>query len=259
MSKKCTVCGSELNDDDVVCTNCGAKQESAPAASSSSNSGISEKAKKFAGKTEDAAKNYIKKAQKDPKVLAVGIGAVAIVLVLLILIISLIAGSGAYKKAIGNYIDATFRGKENKIEKCAPDEYWDYIKENSDIKISDVTKNYKDEYYEDLVDALEEEYGSNLKFNYKITDKDEVSEKILDEIKDSLKANYDIQRKKVTKAYELEIEIKIKGKDDDDTNDAEMIVAKIDGKWYALTPDYDFAIEFLTRSIANAPKEPSDN
>ena len=66
-----------------------------------------------------------------------------------------------------------------------------------------------------------------------VTDeKEKMDEDDLDDLKDMLKENYGIAKKSVKKALEVEVEATIKGKDDEDTQEQDMIIVKIDNKWY---------------------------
>ncbi len=219
MSKKCTACGFELKDDDVFCTSCGAKQDAAPAGAPNV--------------AADPINSYVEKAKKNPLLLIIPAAAILLFVIILIAIIVAVFAGGAYKKPLNTYEDVFFSGKADRIEKLAPEEYWDYIEEKYDITVKDVIKYYEDEeYFEKTLDALEEDCGKNIKVKYKVEEKDELTDKELDSIKEALKAKYDIPRKNVTKAYELDVEWTVKGKDDEKDDEQKMTVVKIDGKWY---------------------------
>ena len=90
------------------------------------------------------------------------------------------------------------------------------------------------EFVEEMLDSMEEEFGKNVKVTYKVTDEDELDKDDLKELKDYLKEEYDVSKKDVKKAYELELEMKIKGSEDDDEDETDLVVVQIGKKWYPM-------------------------
>ena len=208
----CQKCGQPIEETVNNCPYCGAPNAANPNPKKSNVSDIVSKAKTL-----------------NKKNVAIFAGAIAAVVLLIIIISSL--ASGGYKKALKNYVDVIWNGKANKIEKLAPEEYWEFYEERYDKDIDDVIDDYEDTF-DDKMDYYEDEYGKNVKFKYTITDKDELDEDDLKDLKDRLKNDYDIPRKSVTKAFEVEYDYVIKGKEDEYEGEGEVIIAKIDGKWY---------------------------
>ncbi len=206
--KNCTNCGAQMADDATFCANCGTavQAEVIPAAPAAAQ----------------------KPALDIKKLLPIGIGAVALIIV--IALIAGIAGSG-YKNPV-KYYEQMLNGNFKNIEKIIPEKAIEESEE--DIDFDDLVEEAEEEY-ELYLEELEEDYGDNVKIDIKITDKDVLKEKKLNNIRDGLKDNYDIPKKSVTKAYKLELELSIKGSDDEETDDLDVIVAKIDGKWYMVT------------------------
>ena len=168
--------------------------------------------------------------KENPKNLAILGGAVAVLIAVIILLANLL--TPGWQRAVENYVDVSFKGKANKIEKLAPKEYWEYLEdEDEDFDLKDAIEEYEDEY-EDMMDDLEDEYGKNIKVKCKIEDKDKLSGKEISKIAEALKEKYDIKKKSVKKGYEVDVELTIKGSDDKDDDDATLTVVKIGGKWY---------------------------
>ena len=206
MSKFCANCGAQQPDEANVCGNCGSAMASENAVNNT-----------------DVVSTLKSKAP-------ILVAAVAVLLVVIILIVAL--SGGGYKSAVKNMIDVQFKGKANKIEKLAPEEYWQYLEDEADFDMDDHIEDYE-ESWEDRQDYYEDEFGKNFKVKYKITDKDELSDKKLDELADSLNENYEIKRKDVKKAYKLDVELTIKGSEDEDDGELEdLLVVKIGGDWY---------------------------
>lgn len=203
--KNCEICGAQIPDEVEICPACGNELNDDTEV-------VIEDNKFF-----NLKKHY-------PLICA----AVAVVLVI-VLIISLIS-NGGYKSAINNYI-GLFEGKSSKIEKIAPEEYWDYYEEQYDKSVKDIVKLYEDSW-ESREEELEEEYGKHIKISYDITDKEELDKNDLRDLATKLKDKWGIKKKNIKEAYELEIELKIKGSEDEDIQDLSCIAVKINGSWY---------------------------
>lgn len=224
MSKFCQNCGAEMEEDAVFCTNCGTKEQQIETPS--------EEVSVETNAVNQFVDSAVEKVKANPKLLAFGGAAVVAVLAIVIILTTLFGGG--YKKAIDNFVDVSFKGKVNKIEKLAPKEYWEYLEEEEDFDIDEAIEEYEDEF-DDNIDELEDEYGKNIKVKYKITDKDKLSDKKIDKIAEALKDKYDIKKKSVKAGYEVDVELTIKGSEDDDENDATLTVIKIGGSWYIVS------------------------
>ncbi|PWM23171.1 MAG: hypothetical protein DBX53_02435 [Clostridiales bacterium] len=135
------------------------------------------------------------------------------------------------EKALDNYISVVCNGKVNKLEKLAPAEYWEYLEDENDVSMKDAEEQME-ELNKTLIRGLEDEYGDNIKVSYKILEKDDASSSDLDEMKDYIKSNYDIPKKSVTDAVELEVELTVRGDDDEETTESTFYAVKVGGDWY---------------------------
>lgn len=225
MSKFCKNCGAELNDDAAFCGRCGTQAESCTSCSccdACQTSPAPADTNGFAGKINQFIDQLKKKDKKALGILA-GIAAALILIFVLVLCLS----GGGPENALDTYFDVMYRGKISKVEKIAPEKYWKSLDEDMD-EIEDNMKTL----YKMRIRGLEDEYGDNIKISYKITDKDEVTKNTLNEMKDNIKSKYDIPKKTVTDACELEIELTIKGDEDKETREGSFFVVKVDGDWY---------------------------
>lgn len=179
-------------------------------------------------KAADFGKNYMEEAKKDKKKLIIPIVAGVAVIALLIVLFSALFGGG-YKTALNNYYKKYLIGKatQSTIKNMYPDEYWD----ENDIDPEDIWESYE-EYSDDMVDSLEDEYGKNLRVTYKITDKDKMDKDDLKDLASELHEEWGVKKKSVKQAYELELEVTIKGSEDEETDDMDVVVVKIGSKWY---------------------------
>ena len=245
MSKFCTNCGEALSDDAAFCVKCGTRvgeqsvqsaQEPSDSASASSSCDTCESAQceqkapaetnGFAGKVNAFV---AKLKNKDKK--AIGITAGIVVVLILIVVLVICLGGGGPEKALDNYISVLYNGKVNKLEKLAPAEYWEYLEDESDVSMKDVEEQME-ELNKTLIRGLEDEYGDNIKVSYKILEKDDASSSDLDEMKDYIKSNYDIPKKSVRDAVELEVELTVRGDDDEETTESTFYAVKVGGDWY---------------------------
>ncbi len=234
MSKFCTNCGAPIEDDIVFCTNCGAKNEELEAPAEQV-----EQQEVIAAEETPAKKNFIEKAidwvkANTLKTIIIA-GAAIVVLVLAIILL----GGKPYQSAVNNY-QAVLNGKASKLEKMAPKEYWEYMEdENEDFDIDEV-KDQFEENYETSLEFLEEKYGDNIRIKIKVTDEKKLKDKKVKDLADALNEKYDIKKKSVKQAYELELEMTIKGSDDEDDSERELYAVKIGSKWYLVTSSGDF-------------------
>ncbi len=226
MSKFCGNCGTELQDDAVVCSNCGVNlapkaEEAAPAADTTP-------ADVAVAAVKKGATVFIDKCKSDKKFLGIVLGAVAGV-VALIVVLCLIFGGG-YEKAIDRYVDANYYGDYDACLELIPDDMLDKMLDSMDITKKEFKEQFKEEW-EDKKDRLEDEFGKDIKVSYKVTDEDKIDKDDLDEIKDGLK-EMGISKKSITEGYEIEVEFTIEGDDDEDTEEETFNALKIDGEWY---------------------------
>ena len=227
----CNNCGTENLDGARFCVGCGAELGAAPVYQEPAYQEpvYQEAPQEFYAPQEDAFAPEAPKENKLKKLLPMIIGgAAAIVLIVVLCVVFL---GGGYKKPLDNYMKIlNGKGSEATIEACMPKEFWEEAEDELDVTPGDLYDQL-DENYDDLIEELEEEFGDNIKFSYKVTDKDELSKKKLDDLKDTYK-EIGLSKKDITKAYKLEVELTIKGSDDTDSEDLDVVVFKYKGKWY---------------------------
>lgn len=224
MSKFCGNCGTELPDEAVVCSNCGCNL--APVAAQPD---VATPGENAVAAVKDKTNEIIGKVKTDSKfrnlIITIAGGVVAAV-VLIVVLVSVFAGG--YKKAIDNYIDNVYYGEYNAYKACYPEEVWKSFDDDETDKTT-----YK-EKFKTTKEKYKRLYGSDLEVDYKITDKEKMDEDDLDIIRDRLKSSYDIPKKSVTAAYEVEVKFLIEGDDDREKFEKDITLIKIDGDWYRL-------------------------
>ena len=224
MSKFCRQCGAQLEDDAVKCEACGAEIKPAEEA-------VQQPAEAEASGAENS--ENAAPAAPAPKKLStrnIAIIAAAAVVVIVVLIVALTAGGG-YKSAINNYIDVMIKGQVNKLDKLAPQAYWDYYEDTYDMDIDDLERDAED-VVDTVIDLLEDEYGDNVRVSYKVTKEDKLTDSKLNEIREGVNDRYELARKSVTEGYDIDADITVKGDDDEMTSETSAYIVKIDGGWY---------------------------
>jgi len=271
MSKFCKNCGTELADEAVFCKDCGTKvedviQETAPAseqvetaapADESANCECAEcNADCETQATEHAKESGVagvvngfiaKLKNKDKNTLLITAGVLLSVIVLFVLAIAL--SGGGYEDAVDNYMKVSFKGKASLIEDLAPEAYWEYVEDKEDLKLDEIEEIYEEDAFDAMMKLLEAMVGDDVSVSYDIKDTDELSESKLDKIKDTLKETYDIPRKDVGDAIEIEIETVIEGDDEEEEDEMTMYAVEIDGDWYLCTASGRFMAEEIVSTV----------
>lgn len=263
MSKFCKNCGTELADEAAFCKDCGtrveeAQQEAAPAEESTACECACAdcKADCDAQAAEDTNESGVagvvngfiaKLKNKDKNTLLITGGVLLGVIVLFVLAIAL--SGGGYEDAVDNYMKVAFKGKASLIEDLAPEAYWEYVEEQDDLKLDEIEEIYEEDAYDTMMKVLEAMVGDDVSVSYDIKDTDELSESKLDKIKDTLKERYDIPRKDVEDAIEIEIEAVIEGDKDEEEDEMTLYAVEIDGDWYACTESGRFMAEEIVSTV----------
>jgi hypothetical protein len=154
-----------------------------------------------------------------------------------------------YMSAVVNVFDVNFMGEisEKKVEKLAPQEYWEYLEEERNLELKDVVERYE-EVWEDKKEDYAQEYGDVWRVAYEVTSEMETSDSKLEKIADELHDKYDIAQSSVKSGYDMNIEMEIIGSEDDECQEFDFTVVKIDKKWYVLycyTDDGEFYADFV--------------
>lgn len=199
----CNQCGIEMGNESF-CPNCGA---SAPAQQQGGNN----------------------------KVAIIAIAAViviAVVLIFALVVPNLGGGKSNAKKLLENYTDAIVEEDPELYLSLYPETYIEYLEDEMvDWYGYDDAEEYAEEYIGDYLDELEDGYGRDLKFSFKIVECEEVDKDDLEDLEEEMEELFG-DSEKVEKAYEVEFEYTIEGDDDDDEDDGDMVIIKIDGEWY---------------------------
>ncbi|MDE6426097.1 MAG: hypothetical protein K2K89_08175 [Ruminococcus sp.] len=164
--------------------------------------------------------------QKRKNKFIVPVAAAAVVVVAVIGVSSL---SGGYKKPVKDYVKAVNNCDMAKMLSVAvPESKMKELKKEAKDSIIDYDAflDKMDDALEKAIEELEDDYGKNVKFSIKITDKEKVKGDDLNELKEEYENEFDAE---IKKAYKINAEITIKGKDDKKTEDTSLYVVKVKG------------------------------
>lgn len=207
----CNQCGIEMGDA-PYCPNCGS---AAPAQPQGGNNKVA--------------------------IIAVAaVAVVAIIAIVALVIPNLGGGKSNAKKLLETYTDAIVEEDAELYLSVYPECYIDYLEDEMvDWYGYDDAEEYAEEYIGDYLDDLEDGYGRDLKFSFKIIECEKVDEDDLEDYEEEMEELFG-DSDKIEGAYEVEFEYTIEGDDDDDEDDGEMVIVKIDGEWYIHTLDLEF-------------------
>ncbi len=219
MAKICDICGYQSADTAMACENCGAPFISAqPEPQKAEKKNLLASIPVF----KDMKPEQLAKLSK----LAIPAVAAVVGLFAVIIIIVLISSSGP-KSALKKYFKAVENESVKKyISLMTEGEKMLYNivdEDDLEIEIEDELKN--------RMDNLEDQYGKNVSFKIKVTDKDDMTTKSLNLIRDAYSLNADLAEVEIKKGVELEFDIVVKGKDEKVEGEGSAYIIKEDGKW----------------------------
>ena len=124
--------------------------------------------------------------------------------------------------------------------------------DEKNLEVKDLEEIVEDEdYYDFAMEVFETLVGKDVSFSYDIIETDEVGKKDLDNIKDGLKSKYDIAKKDVGEAVEIEVEIFIEGDDDEEEQEMTVYAVEIDGDWYPCSANGKLLVDELVSACVS--------
>ena len=226
----CPNCGTNNPDDSMFCENCGSKLEAAAPVVEEPVSGG------YVPPHEPAFYSEPAKGGAAKAIVPIVAGIVAVVAVIVIVFSLGIFKHGSVK-TIEKMTKATVKGDGKTMYELSVDPYMLEFMLDNDYRDYDDEQDIIDEYNdraEDVVDELEDEYGDRLKASIEVKkvtkyEKDEI-ETLAEYLSDQ--KIYDYPEDALQDVRVIKVRTTIKGSDDEDSETEEMVVCKIDGKWY---------------------------
>lgn len=251
----CRNCGQQLADEAKFCEKCGTStaqeqiiDEATPVAEDQIVEEVSPAAEnQIVEESSPAAEEIPASEGYQPEYAAVEMSAApagvfkevpAIIAVAAVAIfVIILAVSGVFKhgseKALDKYFKSIVKEDAKAYAELTADPY--RLEELIDNDVYDDEEDYIDDcadYVESIHENLEDEYGDDFKIDYEIRkvtkyDKDEIED--LDEY---LSDERDYPSGVLKDVRVLKVRVSIEGEDDDDKNTNEVVLTKIDNKWY---------------------------
>ncbi len=211
MAKFCSNCGSQMNDEDKVCGQCGtpvagANVNPAPVAAPAADEG--------------------KKKNNNIIIALIAIAIVAIVA--LVVVVNIASNFTGYK------------GTLNKMVKALEDDDTDALIALSSSISDEINEAWYgddfEEYYEDAIDSVLDKYEDKVenikKISYEITDETELSKRNMEDLEEAMVDNYDMDFSDIKKVVKVDLKITVKGsKKSGSYNVEDLIMVKEDGGW----------------------------
>ena len=222
MSKFCTSCGAELNDNATFCTNCGAQLGSQPqqpganAQTTQNFQGGAAAAATPADNVKKAVNGAINKVNDSKYKNYIIVGVAGVLVIVLVIVLLCILLGGGYKKPIDNFVKVCEKGDGKAYEAMMIT-----VDDDDDDDDTDY-----DEEAEKIQEKIEKKYGEDVSVSYEIKKKKQIDDDDLDDINDLLDGD-----KEIKDAYTLKVKFKFKGDDESGTETASLVVIKYDGKW----------------------------
>jgi len=227
----CSKCGYQLADDAKFCEKCGAS--TAEEQSVEEATPVAEEIPAADGYQLEYAPIEMPAAPAGVSKAVPAIIAVAAVAILAIIL----AVSGVFKhgseKALDKYFKSIVKEDGEAFFEVSVDPY--RLENFIDNDVYDDEEDCIDAYgdmAEEFYEMLEDAYGENLKIDYEIRkvtkyDKDEI-----EDLAEYLEEERDYPAGVLKDVRVLKVRVTIEGEDDDDKNTDEVVLTKIDNKWY---------------------------
>lgn len=214
MAGFCRNCGAKLDDEAMVCGQCGTPVKAAE-----------EKSNANASKIEIPGMDKINPEMKSKaKKIAIIGGIVIVALIILGVVFNMISANTGYKGMINKYFKGLEKGNAESMSECLSDYLSDQYTDLED---------YLDEFIDNKLDNYEREVGENPKITIEISKDSKLSDRKLDNLKEMIEqydSSYDADD--ISSARRLDIKLRIKGRDDkmvDKIND--VCIVKEAGNW----------------------------
>ena len=137
------------------------------------------------------------------------------------------------ESAVELYFKASCEADVDAAMELYPKAMLEYMEEMYGSK-SDMKKEFRSELKDDLEEA-EDEHGKFKSYKYKIVDSEFADKDEREELEESMKAVG--VKIKISAMKEVEVEYTIKFADDEIEDTVEMLLIKVDGKWYMIESD----------------------
>jgi hypothetical protein len=223
----CTNCGTNLSNDTLFCTICGAKvagnQQQA-----SGNTGAVPFVEGYQSTPTYGGNQYPQKSNNKKTIMIAGIAAAAFIFIVIIILVGKSILTPNYNKPIKYMVKGMQNGDFDLMMKAYPDFMKDQIEESLAYYSDDIN-----DFMKEYMNTFKEQYGDNFVVTYKIVDKEKLDSSDVESLEEEIEYTYD-EKINIDEIYELDVELSIKGSDGEDSDTSTFTVFKVGSKWYIM-------------------------
>ncbi len=225
MSKLCKFCNAEMADDALQCPEC----------------------EKFIPGYENAKRKKTEKEHSKKK-LIITLSCIAVVIILIVVIINAVINTvtknsqeadSDYSKIFDRYIESILNTDYDEYLALYPDFYAKEIDEMYSYVCEDSA-----DYIEMLKESMEKQFGLINEVTYTINSEGVASEEAIESYKDEWINVYGCdENADVSQVYIIDVDFSISGRNISDSINQNVMLSKINGKWYLMNFIYLFDTE----------------
>lgn len=227
MSKFCFKCGVSTDDESIFCPRCGVRID-APFAPTIPQAAPAPASETTPAEPISPAPTPAPVKTRKKKMVVVLASVFALILLAAGSAIYFLFFSPSYTDPIDLYFDAMYEGKVENVEKLAPDEYWNWRVEASDMNRDECIEEAQ-EWARLTNKSIKKQFGEDFLCTYEVADKEELSDEALQELAEILERDYEISAKSVKQGYTVTIDLNFNG---DEQKGQEITVVQIGYRWY---------------------------
>ena len=227
----CGKCGENVDDNTKFCPKCGNLISGNDRAT----------------QVKPEAQKYKDLVNGNNKNITVGMIVVAIIGLVVISGAFWLFGGRSYKKTIKEYVNAQFNYSHDSIKKVVklfPEGMWEQVVEQGinegEFESEGEAIEFLEEQLKEANETLEEYYGEDFKYSYKITEEKDLSKKDIHEIEEDWE-DMDVKlEKEIKEGKEITIKVEVKSADGENAvdNELDLQLVKVGRSW--CLADFDF-------------------
>lgn len=157
---------------------------------------------------------------------------------------------GTYDKALDNYFSVYVSGKDGRIKRLAPAQYWEWLEQEKGITVDEVRENFAATFPKKQAE-LEKTVGEKVKYTYSIKNESKLKDQKLKDLSDSFE-RYGIEEDDIKEAYQVNLSVTYSGSKRSVTKNNSGYVVKISGNWYLYWDQDDGTAEFPIPSAGSS-------
>lgn len=161
------------------------------------------------------------------------VGIAVAVAVLAAVLWMLFGGNNRYRAAIDLYFDVYVEADATHLEDIIPDTVWQQFADANNMTVEDaIAQMHQNNESGNTFGRPDSKYGANITVTYDILDVENADEDLFEQIRNYLSSTTDIDDDAITEIVHVKLEATLKGSDDEDTEEYELTLIQIDGRYY---------------------------